>query len=80
MDSNLILLAQLGLDEEGGNLGTMVTLQLDNLSTILILNNITITGKIFLKSLQDLLGIDILGQPFNSGQGLASISLMKTNI
>lgn len=81
MDLNVVLLADTTFDEELRHLLAMVALELDDIhATVLVLDNAAIASKVFLKHLEDLLGVDVLWKPFNSGQGLASISLMQTDI
>lgn len=81
MNLNVFLLADSTLNEELGDLLTMIALELNNVQTaVLLLDNAAITGKVLLEDLEDLLGIDVLGESFNSCQGLASIPLMQTDI
>lgn len=81
MDLDVFLLAHGTINEELGDLLTMVTLELDNIHpAILVLDNTAITGKILLENFQDLLRVNILRETFNGGQSFTSITLMQTDI
>ena len=81
MDLDVFLLADSTLNEELGDLLTMITLELDNVqAAVLLLDNAAVTSKVLLEHLEDLLGVHVLGETLNSCQGLASIPLMQTDI
>lgn len=81
MNLDILLLGNLTLDQQGCNLLAMISLQLDNLATILLVgHNIAIASKILLEDLQYPLRVELLGEPLDGGQGLASISLVKSYI
>jgi len=73
-------LVDLVLDEERRDLGTLIALQLDNLAHLLVVDERAIASEFLLECLQQLLGIILLRQALERGQGLAAIPLLNTNM
>lgn len=57
MDLDVLLLQAEGLDHELHDLQTLVTLQLDDLSKLVVLDDVSVTRKLLLDDLEDLLGV-----------------------
>jgi len=53
--------------EEGGDLDTLVPLELDNLTHLLVVNKCAVAGKFLLEGFQEFLGIILFGQPLQRG-------------
>jgi hypothetical protein len=58
----------------------VVTLQLDDFTHLLVVDNVAIAGKLFFEDFEDLFRIQVLGETLNSGDSLATISLLNTNV
>lgn len=76
-----VLLWQLQLaNQELRHFNSLITLQLDNLTQLLILDNVTVASKIFLQNLQDFLQVILNWQTLHSGQGLTTVTLLDTDM
>lgn len=76
-----LLLRQLQLGgQELGHLDSLVALHLDDLSQGLVLDDVSVTGKVLLQDLQDLLQVVLRRQSLHSGQSLTTITLLDTNV
>jgi len=67
-------------DEEVGYLETLITLELDDLTGLLIINEGAVTSKFLLECLQELLGIIFFGQALEGCESLASVPLLDTDV
>ena len=68
------------VDEEVVNVLALVSLQLDHLTHLTVVDGSAIAGEFLLDDLEDLALIEFLRQALNSGQGFTSISLLDTNM
>lgn len=76
-----VLLWQLQLaSQEIRNLDSLVTLQLDNLSQVVVVNDVTVTGEVLLQYLQDLLQVVLVRYTLNSRQSLTTVTLLNTYV
>lgn len=67
-------------DEEVGYLDTLITLELDDLTGLLILNERAVASEFLLECLQELLSIVLLGQALQRREGLASVPLLNADV
>lgn len=76
-----VLLGQLQLARQKlRNLHSLITLQLDNLTQLVVLDDIAITSKILLQNFQDLLQVILVGHTLNSGKGFTPVTLLDTDM
>lgn len=75
----LLLQGELG-GEELHHLDSLVTLQLDNLSKLIVLHNVTVASKILLQNLENSLEIVLIWNSLDGRQGLTAISLLDTDV
>lgn len=68
------------VDEEVGDLGTLITLQLNDLAHLFVFDEGAVASKLLLEGFEELLRVVLLGQALQSGQCLPSISLLNTNV
>jgi len=68
------------LDKKIGNFATLVSLELDDLTHLLVVNEGAIAGEFLLKSFEQFLRIVLFGQALQGGQGLSPIPLLDTNV
>lgn len=87
VDLDVILLesvfAHLGLilvGEKVHHFGAMVSLELDHLAHVGVLNDGAIASIFLLESLEKSLGRVLLGEALDSRQGLATVALLNTNV
>lgn len=80
VDLDVLLGNQQLLDQELRHLHSLVSLQLDDLSHLVILDDVTVAGKILLQNLQNLLQVILSGHTLHSGQGLTSVTLLDTDV
>jgi len=73
-------LRDLCLYEERKYLLSLITLKLDDLTGFHVVDDSAVAGEFLLESLQDLLGIILLGQSLQSGQGLPTVALLDTDV
>jgi len=62
------------------NLNPLVTLELNDLASLLILDEGTVASEFLLESLEKLLGVVFLGETLQGGQCLAAVSLLNTDM
>jgi hypothetical protein len=62
-------------DQELLNIFALITLQLDHLAHLTVVDDCAIASELLLDHLQDLLLIELLRQALNCGQSLATIAL-----
>jgi len=60
--------------------GTLISLELDNLTHFLIVNNGSVAGEFFLEFLEYFLEVVFLTQALQGGQSLPSIPLLDTDM
>jgi len=77
---NGILAHLLFAGDEAHNFSTMITLKLDHLSHVGILNDGAIASEFFLEGFEKCLRAVILGQALNSRQRLATVALLNTDM
>jgi len=68
------------LGEEGGGIRPLVALQLDHFPKLLVLDDGAIASKLLLESLDDLLQVDLGVDTLHSGQTLAAVTLLNTDV
>lgn len=68
------------VDEEVLHGIALISLQLDNITRLLVLDYGTIASELLLDNLQDFLEIKLGGNTFNGGQGLAAVALLDTDV
>jgi len=66
--------------EEVGDLDPLITLKLDDLTHLLVVNESTVASKFLLECFKELLGIVLLGQTLQSGQRLPPVSLLDADV
>lgn len=59
---------------------TLISLELNYFSVLLVIDNRTVASKALLPRLQNQLKVQIFSQTLNGGNTLASISLLNTNM
>lgn len=80
MDLN-VLLWQLQLtNQELRDFNSLITLHLNNLSQLVILDNVTVTSKILLQDLQDLLQVVLARNSLHRGKSLTTVTLLDTDV
>jgi len=67
-------------NQEVGDVGTLISLELDNLTHFLIVNNGSVAGEFFLEFLEYFLEVVFLTQALQGGQSLPSIPLLDTDM
>ncbi len=80
MNLDLVLGCNLLGNQELLGLDTMISLQLDDFTHIIILDDVSIAGEFLLEGFEDTLLVQIGWDALDSGQGLSSISLLDTNV
>lgn len=76
MNLDVFLFHNAGLDKEIGDVLPLITLKLNDLSKLWVLDNSTIAAKLFLKIFEDLTVAEFLLQTLYCGQTLAAITLL----
>jgi len=66
--------------KERGDLEPLVSLKLDDLSELFVVDKCSVTSKFLLKGLQQLLGVVFFRESLQRCQGLATISLLNTDM
>lgn len=56
------------------------TLELNDLTEVLVLHDGTVAGELLLDDLQDLLLVEALGETLDGGEGLAAIALLDADV
>jgi len=59
---------------------SLVTLQLDDLSVLWVLNDGAVAGKLLFQRLDDSLFVKLLRDSLNRGEGLASVPLLDSDV
>jgi len=67
-------------DEERRNLQPLITLELDHLASLLIINEGSVTGELLLECLQELLRIVLFGQALQGRQRLPPVPLLDPDV
>ena len=76
----MFLLHNARLNKKGRDILSLITLKLDNLAQLWILDNGTIAAKLLLKVLEYLVIAEFLLQPLDSGQAFPTITLLYTDM
>jgi len=58
----------------------LITLKLNHVAHLAIVDDRSIAGELLLDDLEDLLRIELLRKTLNGGQGLATIALLDTDV
>lgn len=66
--------------QEVDNLVSLVSLELNNLTVLFVLADVSVAGKILLENLQDSLEVIFFGKALDCGQSLSSVSLLDTDM
>jgi len=77
LDGLRIKLKAISGDEEFLNILTLVSLKLDHLAHLTVVDDRAIASEFLLDNLEDLLLIEFLGQALYGGQGLPTIALLN---
>ncbi len=77
---DLLLLHKSSLDKKIGHILPLITLQLNNLAKLFVLNNIPVAAELLLEILEDLLVTELLFKPLDGSQALLSIPLLYTYV
>lgn len=80
MHLDALLLQLQGSGQKLHHLGSLVTLQLDHLAQLGVLHNVAVASKVLLQHAQDALLVILLRQSLHSGQGLATVPLLDTDV
>lgn len=80
VDLDVLLLQAEGLDHKLHDLQTLVTLQLDDLSELVVLDDVSVACKLLFDDLEDLLRVILRWKTLNRGQSLSTISLLDTDV
>jgi len=67
-------------DKECGNLGALVSLKLDNLTHLVVVDKSAVAGEFLLECFQEFLGVILFWQALESGQSLTPITLLDTDM
>lgn len=76
MNLDLILLHNPSTGQELGNILALITLKLNDLAKLFVLNNVAVAAELFLEIFEDLLVAEFLPQPLHGGQAFLSIPLL----
>lgn len=68
------------IDQEFLDIFALITLKLDHLAHLSVIDDCAIASEFLLDDLEDLLLIEFLGQTLDSSQGLATIALLNPNM
>ena len=68
------------VDEEVLHGIALISLQLNNITGLLVLDYGAIASELLLDDLQDFLEVELCWDAFNGGQGLAAVALLDTNM
>jgi len=68
------------VDQEFLNILTLITLKLDHLAHLRVVDDGAIAGEFLLDHLEDLLLVELFGQTLHRSQGLTTIALLNTNV
>lgn len=68
------------VDQELLDIFALITLKLDHLTHLRIINDGAITSEFLLDNLEYLFLVELFGQPLNSSQGLATIALLDPDM
>lgn len=74
------LLVDTFLNEHSKDLGPLVSLKLDNLSTFLVIYDRSIASELLLECLEKLLGIVLGGNSLEGSDSFTSVSLLNTDV
>jgi len=66
--------------EEICNLDPLVTLKLNDLTHLLIVNEIAVASELLFEGFEEFLGIILLGETLQRGQGLSSVPLLNADV
>jgi len=80
MNFDVVLLHDASLNKEIGNILPLVTLKLNDLSKLRVLDNSTIAAELLLEVLQYLVVAELLLEALHSGQALASVPLLYADV
>ena len=80
MNLDLVLPDKASLNEEVGDVLTLVALELDDLAKLLVLHHGSVAAELLLEVLEDLLVAELLLQPLHCGQTLLPIPLLNSNM
>lgn len=58
----------------------LISLQLNNITSLLVLDYGTIASKLLLDNLQDFLEVELCWDTFDGGQSLAAVALLDTDV
>lgn len=78
--NNIVLVTNLLIDKELHYVRSLVTTELDDLSTLLVLLHGTITGKVLLEGLANALDVKVIGKTGNGGDTFPAVSLLNTDV
>lgn len=80
MDDNLVLVTNLLVHKEFSDVGTLVSGKLENLAELGINQHTAVALESLLQSLGNLSDIEIVGKTLDSGDALATISLLNADV
>ena len=80
MNLDLVLPDKASLNEEVGDVLTLVALELDDLAKLLVLHHGSVAAELLLEVLEDLLVAELLLQPLHCCQTLLSIPLLNSYV
>lgn len=80
MNFDLIRLHKAVLFEKLSDIVALITLKLENLTVLFMLNHIAIAGKVLLAYLEDPFFVELIRDALNGGQGFATVPLLNTNV
>ena len=80
MKNNLVLVTNLLIDKELHYVRSLVTTELDDLSTLLVLLHGTVTRKVLLEGFANALDVKVVGKTGNGGDTFPAISLLDTDV
>ena len=80
MDDNLVLVTNLLVHKEFSDVGTLVSGELENLAELGINQHTAVALEGLLQRLGDLGDIEIIGKTLDSGDALATISLLNADV
>jgi hypothetical protein len=80
VELHLVLCANFLLNQKLQNLLSLVTLQLDNLTKVLIFNYFAVACEFFLEELQDTFLVELDWDTLDCCDGFTTVTLLNTNI
>lgn len=80
MDLNLLLAGDALCDEEFKDVSSAVTLQLNDLAPLLVVHHVAIAVPGLLEGAQDLLKVEVLGDPLHIHDAFACGSLLEVDV